>query len=107
MLLTFDILFHLLSNSHAFGTMNFVSSATHLITSHRISLRSHARRPFLPAVGEAAVGKSSVVLRFVQNDFQENKEPTIGAAFLTVSFNTPALVIWCMTAGKTSLLIRS
>lgn len=37
------------------------------------------------AAGEAAVGKSSVVLRFVQNDFQENKEPTIGAAFLTVS----------------------
>lgn len=35
--------------------------------------------------GEAAVGKSSVVLRFVSNEFQENKEPTIGAAFLTVS----------------------
>ncbi len=52
--------------------------------------------------GEAAVGKSSVVLRFVcishyysawlgiltrasqvSNDFQPNKEPTIGAAFLT------------------------
>jgi hypothetical protein len=29
-------------------------------------------------VGESAVGKSSVVLRFCQNDFQENKEPTIG-----------------------------
>lgn len=28
--------------------------------------------------GESAVGKSSVVLRFCQNDFQENKEPTIG-----------------------------
>lgn len=37
----------------------------------------------LVLLGEAAVGKSSVVLRFVQNDFQENKEPTIGAAFLT------------------------
>ncbi|KAG8844567.1 hypothetical protein FRB96_002996 [Tulasnella sp. 330] len=33
--------------------------------------------------GEAAVGKSSVVLRFVSNEFQANKEPTIGAAFLT------------------------
>lgn len=33
--------------------------------------------------GESAVGKSSVVLRFCQNDFQPNKEPTIGAAFLT------------------------
>jgi len=29
------------------------------------------------------VGKSSVVLRFVANEFQANKEPTIGAAFLT------------------------
>ncbi|SPC61216.1 probable VPS21 - Rab5-like GTPase involved in vacuolar protein sorting [Ustilago sp. UG-2017b] len=44
------------------------------------------QKPFqtkLVLLGEAAVGKSSVVLRFVQNDFQENKEPTIGAAFLT------------------------
>ncbi|KAJ1787573.1 Vacuolar protein sorting-associated protein 21, partial [Coemansia sp. RSA 2399] len=32
---------------------------------------------------DAAVGKSSLVLRFVNNEFQENKEPTIGAAFLT------------------------
>jgi len=37
----------------------------------------------LVLLGEAAVGKSSVVMRFVQNDFSENKEPTIGAAFLT------------------------
>ena len=29
------------------------------------------------------MGKSSLVLRFVNNEFQENKEPTIGAAFLT------------------------
>lgn len=35
--------------------------------------------------GEAAVGKSSLVLRFVQNDFNENTSPTIGAAFLTQS----------------------
>ncbi|CDU24466.1 probable VPS21-Rab5-like GTPase involved in vacuolar protein sorting [Sporisorium scitamineum] len=44
------------------------------------------QKPFqtkLVLLGEAAVGKSSVVIRFVQNDFQENKEPTIGAAFLT------------------------
>ncbi|KAI8058325.1 small GTPase superfamily [Syncephalis plumigaleata] len=34
-------------------------------------------------IGEAAVGKSSLVQRFVNNEFQENKEPTIGAAFLT------------------------
>jgi len=37
----------------------------------------------LVLLGEAAVGKSSLVLRFVSNDFQANKEPTIGAAFLT------------------------
>ncbi|KAF9973596.1 hypothetical protein BGZ73_003149 [Actinomortierella ambigua] len=37
----------------------------------------------LVLLGEAAVGKSSLVLRFVNNEFQENKEPTIGAAFLT------------------------
>ncbi|KAJ2679163.1 Vacuolar protein sorting-associated protein 21 [Coemansia spiralis] len=34
-------------------------------------------------LGDAAVGKSSLVLRFVNDEFQENKEPTIGAAFLT------------------------
>ncbi|PVF93991.1 putative VPS21-Rab5-like GTPase [Serendipita vermifera] len=37
----------------------------------------------LVLLGEAAVGKSSVVMRFVNNEFQANKEPTIGAAFLT------------------------
>ncbi|CAG8450522.1 6719_t:CDS:2 [Diversispora eburnea] len=37
----------------------------------------------LVLLGEAAVGKSSLVFRFVNNEFQENKEPTIGAAFLT------------------------
>lgn len=45
------------------------------------------QRPYqtkLVLLGPAAVGKSSVVLRFVSNEFQENKEPTIGAAFLTV-----------------------
>jgi Ras-related protein Rab-5C len=37
----------------------------------------------LVLLGEAAVGKSSLVLRFVNGEFQDNKEPTIGAAFLT------------------------
>lgn len=37
----------------------------------------------LVLLGESAVGKSSLVLRFVQNDFQEYRESTIGAAFLT------------------------
>lgn len=30
-------------------------------------------------LGESAVGKSSIVLRFVSDDFKESKEPTIGA----------------------------
>jgi small GTP-binding protein len=52
-------------------------------------LESDLFGPFIPSIdplrltGEAAVGKSSVVLRFVSNEFQANKEPTIGAAFLT------------------------
>ncbi|CAG8759629.1 563_t:CDS:2 [Gigaspora margarita] len=37
----------------------------------------------LVLLGETTTGKSSLVLRFVNNDFQENKESTIGAAFLT------------------------
>ncbi|KAK0421795.1 GTP-binding protein ypt5 [Armillaria borealis] len=37
----------------------------------------------LVLLGEAAVGKSSVVLRFVSNEFPANKAPTIGAAFST------------------------
>lgn len=47
----------------------------------------------LVLLGEAAVGKSSLVLRFVNNDFQENKEPTIGAAFLTQKCNLPQRTI--------------
>ncbi|KAL9024397.1 MAG: hypothetical protein Q9196_006547, partial [Gyalolechia fulgens] len=35
----------------------------------------------LVLLGEAAVGKSSLVLRFVNNIFQENKEPTIGGMY--------------------------
>jgi Ras-related protein Rab-5C len=47
----------------------------------------------LVLLGEAAVGKSSLVLRFVNNDFQENKEPTIGAAFLTQKCTLPTRTI--------------
>eukprot|EP00056_Hartaetosiga_gracilis_P001345 m.44352 g.44352 ORF g.44352 m.44352 type:complete len:204 (-) comp10600_c0_seq1:667-1278(-) len=37
----------------------------------------------LVLLGEAAVGKSSLVLRFVKGQFLEYQESTIGAAFLT------------------------
>lgn len=47
----------------------------------------------LVLLGEAAVGKSSLVLRFVSNDFQPNKEPTIGAAFLTQKCQLPSRTI--------------
>lgn len=57
----------------------------------------------LVLLGEAAVGKSSLVLRFVSDEFQENKEPTIGAAFLTqkcqLTNRTVKFEIWD-TAGQ-------
>ena len=37
----------------------------------------------LVLLGDTAVGKSCLVVRFVRNEFFEFQEPTIGAAFLT------------------------
>lgn len=49
------------------------------------------------------MAQSSLVLRFVNNDFQPNKEPTIGAAFLTKKITLPTrqikFEIWD-TAGQ-------
>jgi len=46
-----------------------------------------ARRPAnsskLVLLGESAVGKSSIVLQFVKGEFDDYRESTIGAAFLT------------------------
>ncbi|CAH7682532.1 rab family protein [Phakopsora pachyrhizi] len=58
----------------------------------------------LVLLGESAVGKSSLVLRFVQDDFQDYRESTIGAAFLTqtVKLNDSTTIkfeIWD-TAGQ-------
>ncbi|CCG81060.1 putative RAB GTPase Ypt5 [Taphrina deformans PYCC 5710] len=39
----------------------------------------------LVLLGESAVGKSSLVLRFVKDQFSDYRESTIGAAFLTQS----------------------
>ncbi|KAK2092619.1 Ras- protein Rab-5C, partial [Saguinus oedipus] len=37
----------------------------------------------LVLIGESAVGKSSLVVRFIKGQFNEYQESTIGAAFLT------------------------
>ena len=50
----------------------------------------------LVLLGESAVGKSSLVLRFVKGQFHEYQESTIGAAFLT---QTVKFEIWD-TAGQ-------
>uniref|UniRef100_A0A6B2LJU4 Uncharacterized protein n=1 Tax=Arcella intermedia TaxID=1963864 RepID=A0A6B2LJU4_9EUKA len=54
-------------------------------------------------LGESAVGKSSLVLRFVKGQFMEFQEPTIGAAFLTQSVclndTTVKFEVWD-TAGQ-------
>ncbi|OQV17736.1 Ras-related protein Rab-5B [Hypsibius exemplaris] len=57
----------------------------------------------LVLLGEAAVGKSSLVLRFVKGHYYEHQESTIGAAFLTQSVQldsaTVKFEIWD-TAGQ-------
>lgn len=54
-------------------------------------------------LGESAVGKSSLVLRFVKGQFHEFQESTIGAAFLTQTVclddTTVKFEIWD-TAGQ-------
>ncbi|KAI9280644.1 ras family-domain-containing protein [Sporodiniella umbellata] len=57
----------------------------------------------LVLLGESAVGKSSLVLRFVNKEYIDSREPTIGAAFLTqrctVDDRTIKFEIWD-TAGQ-------
>ncbi|KAG0163390.1 hypothetical protein DFQ28_011756 [Apophysomyces sp. BC1034] len=57
----------------------------------------------LVLLGESAVGKSSLVMRFVHREYVDNREPTIGAAFLTqkcqVKDQTIKFEIWD-TAGQ-------
>jgi len=47
------------------------------------SLAAKPKQVKLVLLGESAVGKSSLVMRFVNREYVENREPTIGAAFLT------------------------
>ncbi|XP_045194567.1 ras-related protein Rab-22A-like [Mercenaria mercenaria] len=54
-------------------------------------------------LGDSGVGKSSIVLRFVRDQYKENLESTIGASFMTkritVDGNTFIFQIWD-TAGQ-------
>ncbi|KAJ3442422.1 ras-related protein rab-5c [Anaeramoeba flamelloides] len=54
-------------------------------------------------LGDSSVGKSSVLLRFSKNEFLEEQEPTVGAAFVNHSVNIGTeikqLQIWD-TAGQ-------
>lgn len=52
-------------------------------------------------LGESAVGKSSVVQRFVKDAFSDQRESTIGAAFLTHTINIgPSTVSEGVAAGQ-------
>ncbi|CAD6929619.1 unnamed protein product, partial [Tilletia laevis] len=58
----------------------------------------------LVLLGESAVGKSSLVLRYVKDQFDDYRESTIGAAFLTQTLSldpqtTIKFEIWD-TAGQ-------
>ncbi|RHY13989.1 hypothetical protein DYB37_011411 [Aphanomyces astaci] len=58
----------------------------------------------LVLIGDTAVGKSCLVVRFVRDEFFEFQEPTIGAAFLTQTVSmddgvTVKFEIWD-TAGQ-------
>lgn len=47
----------------------------------------------LVLLGDMAVGKSSIVFRFVRNRFSDQMEPTIGAAFVTQSVELQNCVV--------------
>ncbi|MFX1450229.1 MAG: Rab family GTPase [Promethearchaeota archaeon] len=57
-------------------------------------------------VGEPAVGKTSLIIRYIENKFQENYIPTLGVDFLTKKIivgksNTPVnLIIWDIGGDK-------
>ncbi|OWF50174.1 ras-related protein Rab5-like [Mizuhopecten yessoensis] len=48
---------------------------------------SKAKQIKLVLLGDSGVGKSSIALRFVRGEFNENGETTIGAAYLTKTIN--------------------
>lgn len=62
---------------------NWVMAATAKATAKATAMRQVQFK--LVLLGESAVGKSSIVQRFVKGSFDELRESTIGAAFLTQS----------------------
>lgn len=65
------------------GPDNWVMAATAKATAKATAMRQVQFK--LVLLGESAVGKSSIVQRFVKGSFDELRESTIGAAFLTQS----------------------
>ena len=65
----------------------------------------------LVLLGESAVGKSSLVLRFVKGQFHEYQESTIGAAFLTQTISlddaTVKFEIWDTGMFHSACLCRA
>lgn len=65
----------------------------------QLTLNSKVFQVKVVLLGESAVGKSSLVLRLVKDQFDEYRESTIGAAFLTQTLHladqtTVKLEIW-------------
>ncbi len=56
-------------------------------------MSSSVRHFKLVLLGDTAVGKSCLVVRFVRDEFFEFQEPTIGAAFLTQSVQLDSSVV--------------
>lgn len=95
------------------ATSDFVTTNTHFLQTQK-AMAGRGQRGGPPAqgkicqfklvlLGESAVGKSSLVLRFVKGQFHEYQESTIGAAFLTQTVclddTTVKFEIWD-TAGQ-------
>ncbi|KAJ3424516.1 ras and ef-hand domain-containing protein [Anaeramoeba flamelloides] len=60
-------------------------------------------------LGQSAVGKTSFCIRFCQNEFELNQEPTIGAAFqnclLDLGEKKVTLQIWYYRGAKGAIII--
>jgi GTPase SAR1 family protein len=56
----------------------------------------------LVLLGNAGVGKSCLVLRFIKNEFYEDNETTIGAAFLTKTLSLDDSTVKMEVRGRLS-----